>query len=228
MGVLAQQRLVLVLAVDIHQQAAQRPEVGERAGLAIDVGPGAPVAADDPAQDAVVVVIKFMAFQPCPRFWYPGNVEGGGDVCTLGAVADSSGVSAIAQGQAQGVQHDGFAGAGLPGQCRHALAELQFDSFGDGVVGHGELCEHGWPPLPRGPAAGCAVARVDTVCLYSIWKYIQCFCGLQTEEIEIRHESGVGRLKPGPGAPYRFATTVFRRASAGSKVHGRVVWPLSF
>ena len=57
-------------------------------------------------------------------------------------MADCSGICAPAHGQAQGVQYDRFASAGLAGERRHALVELEFHPFGDGVIGNRKLSQH--------------------------------------------------------------------------------------
>jgi hypothetical protein len=55
---------------------------------------------------------------------------------------DGAGIGSATHGQAEGVQNDGFSGAGLAGQCGHALAELEFHPFSDGVIGNRKLSQH--------------------------------------------------------------------------------------
>ena len=52
------------------------------------------------------------------------HVEDGGDLALLGAMADQAGVAARAERQRQGIEQDGFAGAGLAGQHRQARGEV--------------------------------------------------------------------------------------------------------
>ena len=56
-GILDQEGLVLVLAVDIYQHFAQRSKLLQGCGLAIDIGLGFTIAGNDPAQQALMGVI---------------------------------------------------------------------------------------------------------------------------------------------------------------------------
>ncbi len=133
---------MLVLAVDVHQQAAQFFELGQRAGLAVNKRLAAAIFADGAAQDAVFLVIQFVGFKPLPGFRNSRDIETGVDIGTLGSVAHSSGVCAAAHGQAQGIQNDRLASTGFAGECCHALAELQFNPFSNGVVRDRQLDKH--------------------------------------------------------------------------------------
>ena len=53
-----QQRLVLVLAVDFQQACAQRSQLRQGRGPAVDPGAGSAVGADDPPQLAVVALVQ--------------------------------------------------------------------------------------------------------------------------------------------------------------------------
>ena len=116
--------------------------MGEGAGLAVDVGTRAAVLADHSAQDAFVVIVELMVFQPLPGFGNAGHVESSGNIGAFGTMAYGASVGAPAHGKAEGVQDNGFAGTGLSGQRRHTLSKLKFDPLGNGVIGNSELCEH--------------------------------------------------------------------------------------
>ncbi len=129
-----QQGLVGVLTVDIDQHVAQGLQVGQRGGAAVDIAPGAALLGDDPAQQAFVTFQQVVVFQPLAGLGGVADIEAGVDVGAFGAVADYIAVGAIAQGQAQGIQHDGFAGAGLAGNHGHAAVQFHFQMGGDSDV----------------------------------------------------------------------------------------------
>lgn len=66
----------------------------QRAGLAIDVGAGAAIFADYPAQNAVVLVIQLMLCQPGAGLGNVRYVEGGCDIGALGAMTNRAGICA--------------------------------------------------------------------------------------------------------------------------------------
>src|SRR5690606_19485441 len=70
------------------------------------------------------------------------EAEGGADVGALLAGADHVEVGAIAQSEAQCVQHDGLAGAGLTGDGSHPGLEFQVELGNEGEVLNRELYEH--------------------------------------------------------------------------------------
>ena len=105
-GVLAQQGLVLVLAVNVHQHAAQFLELGKRTGLAVNEGSGAALLADATAQDAVFGVIQFLLFQPVPGLGNARNVKACGNVGPLGAMAYRAGIRTTTHGQPQGIKNN--------------------------------------------------------------------------------------------------------------------------
>jgi len=109
MGVGFEQGLVFVLAVDIDQQLAQGFQVTQRAGRAVDVATGAAFGGDDPAQDARPFIIKVALGKPGFGFGDVRQVEGRQDVGLVCAGAYHATVGAVAQGQAEGVEHDRLA-----------------------------------------------------------------------------------------------------------------------
>ena len=142
-GVGFEQRLVLVLAVDVDQQFAEGLEIAQRAGGAVDIAARAPFAGDDPAQNARAVVVQVAFGQPGAGFGDVLQVEAGEDVRLVRAGADHAAVGAVAQGQAEGVEHDRLAGAGLAGDHRHAALQFEVQMFDDGVVVNGQVHQHG-------------------------------------------------------------------------------------
>ncbi|MNH02020.1 hypothetical protein D3C79_612480 [compost metagenome] len=149
-GVGLEQRLVLMLAVNVNQQLAERLEVAKRAGRAIDVAAAAAFGGDHPAQDARAVVVQVAFGQPGMRLGDVHQVEGGEDVCLVGAGAHHAAVGPVAQGQAEGVEHDRFAGTGLAGDDGHAAGNFEVEVLDDGVVVNGQVHQHGAAPEGSG------------------------------------------------------------------------------
>ncbi len=142
MGVGLEQRLMLVLAVDINEQFAQRLQVSLRAGRAIDVRARATFGGNHPAQDAGAVVVEVALFEPGLGLGNVAQVERGKDVCLVGTRPDHAAVGPVAQSQAQGVEHDRLAGTGFASNNAHASIQFQIKVFDDGVVVYGKVHQH--------------------------------------------------------------------------------------
>jgi len=152
-----EQGLVFVLVVDVDQQFAKGLEVALGAGRAVDIAARAAFSGDHPAQDARAVVVQVAFAQPLACFGDAAQLEAGEDVGLVGAGAHHAAVGAIAQGQAEGVEHDRFAGAGFAGDHRHAGVQLKVEVLDDGVIVNSKMYQHG----------GRSQAYV--------WLFIQCF-----------------------------------------------------
>ncbi|MNE31463.1 hypothetical protein D3C80_1250330 [compost metagenome] len=142
MSVGFQQRLVFMLAVNVDQQLTQGLEVAQRAGRAVDVAARTTFGGDDPAQDARAVAVEIALGQPGLGLRDIGQVEGGEDVGLVGAGAHHATVGAVAQGQAEGVEHDRFAGTGFTGDDAHAAGEFEVEVLDDGVIMYGQVHQH--------------------------------------------------------------------------------------
>ena len=57
------------------------------------------------------------------------HVEHRGDLALLGAVTDEARVAAAAERQREGIEQDGFARAGFPGQHRQPTGKLDIEPF---------------------------------------------------------------------------------------------------
>ena len=77
-------------------------------------------------------------------------------------MAHAARVGALAQAQAQGAEHDRLAGAGFPGNGRHAVMQIQIETIDDGVITNGELYQH--------ENLRASETRLISVCLYSSWQ----------------------------------------------------------
>ena len=142
MGIGFQQGLVFVLAVDIDQQFAESLEIAERAGRAIDIATRTAFGGNDPTQDARAVVFQVALGQPGMGLGNVDQIEGRQNVGLVGARANHAAVGAIAEGQAQGVEHDRLAGAGFPCDHAHPAIEFEIEMFNDGVVVYGQVHQH--------------------------------------------------------------------------------------
>ena len=105
-GVVFQQRLVFMLAVDVNEQFAKRLEISLGAGAAVDVGAGASFTGDNPAQDAGAILFKVAFTQPLASFGDLADVEAGENIGLVAAWTYDAAVGPVAQGQAQRVEHD--------------------------------------------------------------------------------------------------------------------------
>ncbi len=133
---------MFVLAVDIDQQFAQGFQVTEGAGGAVDIAAGSPFSGDHSAQNARAVVFEVAFGQPGAGFRDVDQIEGGQDIGLVRTRADHAAVGAIAQGQAQGIEHDRLAGAGFPCDHAHPAIEFEIEMFNDGVVMYGQVHQH--------------------------------------------------------------------------------------
>ena len=138
-----EQGLVFVLAVDLHQPAAQFGQLAQGGGAAVDPGARAAVGADDAAQLAAVLVVEFVLAQPGQGQGRVVQAELGGQFGPLGAVAHDAGVGAGAGQPHQGVHQQRLACAGFAGNHRHAGAEREFGGADDGKILEGEVGNHG-------------------------------------------------------------------------------------
>ena len=142
LAVARQQRLVLVLPVDLHQAAGQLGQLRQRHAAPVDPGAGPAVGTDDAPQLALALIVQFVVGQP----GLGGRARRGGKLGrqfrALGTMADHAAVGAQARQETQGIDEQRLAGAGFTRDDRHALAELQFGGTDDGEVLDGEMSEH--------------------------------------------------------------------------------------
>ena len=134
-----QERLVLVRTVDVHQPLAQGGEDSQRRGGAVDELAVRAAAGEGALQEKLVVGARFEAVflqERSERRAEPGDVEGGLDGATVAAAANEGAVRPLAQGEVEGANEDGLAGAGLA--RNDVVAGLQLER----QVGHeGEVLD---------------------------------------------------------------------------------------
>ena len=110
----------VVLAVDIHQQQSQFLHLGSRDRHAADPAAALPVGTDAPLEDQLVLGLDLVLCQPC---FTASLVEHGGNGAFIGAAAYQFTAHTAAKNGADGVNDNGFAGAGLAGEHVEAAAK---------------------------------------------------------------------------------------------------------
>jgi hypothetical protein len=114
-----EQRLVLVLAMDFHQQRTEFRQLRQGRRPAVDPGARAAVGADHASQLAAAAAIRaglveLVVGEPGARFRAIVQCEFRRKLGALGAVADHRGIGARAGQAQQGVHQQRFAGAVSP------------------------------------------------------------------------------------------------------------------
>ena len=114
------QRAVVVLAVDLHQRAADALHQRHAGRLVVDEDARAPVGRLQPPQDDVAFVVYGVLGQQRAGGMVARHVEHGRHLPLGGAMAHERRIAARAERQRQRVEQDGLAGARLAGQHRQA------------------------------------------------------------------------------------------------------------
>ena len=148
------ERALVMLAVDLDERGADRAQHLHAHRLVVDEGAGAAVRELHPAQDEVAVGVDLGALGDAARRMVAGEIEDGGDLPLRLAVAHEPAVAAGAERQRKGVEEDRFAGAGLAGQDREALVEVELDPVDQDDVADRELREHPRRASRRVPPCG--------------------------------------------------------------------------
>ena len=139
----AHQPLVLVLAVDLDQPLAGGAQGAQRGGGVVDVGARRAVARQHPPQQAGVVAEAALG-EPRAEPGRVVRVAVEGDLGARRARADQAAAGAVAEHQADGVDQDRLAGAGLAAEHVHAGPQLQLQPLDHGEVADGQAAQHGY------------------------------------------------------------------------------------
>ena len=150
----AQQRMVGVLALQIHQPGAELAQGLRRHRAIVDPCPGAAVPGDPAAQGALVP-IRFDAERIAELFepGQPVRGEGGGGLRPLGAGTDHFGARASAERQPERIDQDRLSGPGLSGEHGEAGPDLDVEPVDDREVADCEMGKQrcrGWRNGARG------------------------------------------------------------------------------
>ena len=157
--VTAQQGVIGVLAMDISQKLARLAQLSQRRRRSIDARPRPSGGINHPAQQAGIVSIKIVFFQPGRQFAANGNIEFSRDLGAFGACADYGGIRPFAKRQRQCIDQDGFAGPGLAGQRPETRLELKLKAINDHKIPDDQTAQHVIAWVIRSNAAFLAAWR---------------------------------------------------------------------
>ena len=144
-----QQALLLELAVDLDQFPAQPPEQAGRNGCIVHEGAGPPIPAQCAAQDQFVGRVDFQVPKRGCRL-FRGRVETGSDICPVRANPDKPAIGPRTQGQAERIQQNRLARAGLAGKHGEARSEREFQPFDQHHIADSKPAQHGGRALSLG------------------------------------------------------------------------------
>jgi len=142
LGRAREQGLLLVLAVDLHQQARQFRQLGQARAAAIDPGARTTIRAQGASQLAGAAVVQFRFAQPGQRRRAIGKGEVRLQLGAPGAVAHRAGIRAGAAQEAKRVHQQRLAGTGFAGHHGQARAEFQLGMGDHGEIADGQAAQH--------------------------------------------------------------------------------------
>ena len=143
MGRGVDQRAVVVLAVDLDQRRAERPQRLHAHRLVVDEGAGAAVGELHAPQDQLVVGLDAVVGDQRAHRMVARQLERRRHLPLLRAMAHQRGVAARAERQREGIQQDRLAGAGLAGEHGKALGEIDVEPIDQDDVADREPGKHG-------------------------------------------------------------------------------------
>ncbi|MGY4473003.1 hypothetical protein ACVILL_000417 [Bradyrhizobium sp. USDA 3364] len=136
------QSALVMLAVDFDQRGADRLQGLHADRLVVDEGAGAAVGELHAAENHFTGVVEAVLGQYPGRRMPLGDIEHGGHLPLLGAMAHQSGIAAAAERQRKGIEQDGFAGAGFAGQHRQATGKFDIEPFDQDDVTDRQTRQH--------------------------------------------------------------------------------------
>ncbi|MEY9230287.1 hypothetical protein ABIF78_002610 [Bradyrhizobium japonicum] len=137
------QRALVMLAVDLDQGATDRLQRLHADRLVVDERAGAAVGELHPAENHLAGIIQAVLGQNPHRRVIFGDIEDGGDLPLLRAMAHEAGVAAAAERQRKGIEQDGFARTGLTGQNRKSGGEFDIEPLDQDDVTDRQTRQHG-------------------------------------------------------------------------------------
>ena len=150
------QRALVVLAVNLDQRRADRFQGLYADRLIVDEGAGAAVGQLHPAQDHLTGILKAVVAEDHRGRMALWNIEHRGDLALFDAMPDQTSIAASAQRQREGIEQDGFAGAGFAGQHRKATGKLDIEPFDQDDVTDRKTRQHAKSVLMwRAEACSC-------------------------------------------------------------------------
>ena len=158
------ERLVRVLAGDLDQPLAERLQLRERRGRAVDPRAASALRIEHAAQEDLAVAFgEPLLGQPRAHRRRVVDVERGRELGALGAGADLARLEADAEQEAERVEQDRLARAGLAGERREAGLELELEGAHDDEIADRQQPQHlqsAPRPLSRsGVSLQCSFSR---------------------------------------------------------------------
>lgn len=122
-----------MLAMNLNQLFTQRFQIGNGRWVAIDPRLGAPVGSNHATQEALIGR-QLAGVEPLGCCGQVLDIETGGEVGSLAAVAHATRIGALAQAEPQSTQQNGFTRPGFPRNGGHATGEVEFETINDRIV----------------------------------------------------------------------------------------------
>ncbi len=155
-----EQRLLLVLAVDLDQQLAEPAQQAAADRLVVDEGARAAVGRDQAAQHQLVLGGDAVLGEQALHAAVAEVGERRGDRALRRTLAHQRAVGAPAEREPHGIEQDRLAGAGLAGQHAEAFGELEVEPLDQDDVADHEAGQHGAGRRVRAACISrCASAR---------------------------------------------------------------------
>jgi hypothetical protein len=134
---------VRVLTVDVDEELARRLQLREGGAVAVDEAARAAGAIDGaPEDEPSGVAGKFVFFHPRDELAVRVQFEFCRKLRPLGTFAYHAGIGTAADQQLDRIHQHGLAGAGLPGQHREPLFELEARGLHEDEVADLERAQH--------------------------------------------------------------------------------------
>ncbi len=136
------QRPVVVLAVDFDQRRADAAQDLDAHRLIVDEGAGAPVGDLDAAEDEIALGVDIGIGGDAAGGVIERTVEDRRHLSLRFAVPDEAAVAARAEGEREGIEQDGLAGAGFTREDAEALREMKLEPVDQDDVADRQLDQH--------------------------------------------------------------------------------------
>ena len=121
------QRAVVMLAVDLDQSLPDKAQQLDAHADVVDEGPAPAIGPLHAAQDQPLLGLDAVLGQQRKHGMALGQLENRRHLALGLALAHERGIASAADGKREGIEQDRFAGAGLPGERRQALAEFEIE-----------------------------------------------------------------------------------------------------
>ena len=139
---------LLMLALHFHQQRADPPQQPDTHRMIVDESARPSVPGDDPAQHDLVIPGQTVLFQHRPDRVIVRRRETCGDAGLFRRGAHQPAFRSRPQRQAQTVEQNRFAGAGLAGEDRQSLIERQIQPLDQHDIADRQRGQHAAPLTP--------------------------------------------------------------------------------